>query len=77
MGRLILQKILREVESWDSKDVPTASLAEFAEWQAGFIYLESFGISRWAATLAMQDGKKVLHGYSDAIGRAYGAVYYV
>ena len=76
-GRLILQKILREVESWDSKDVPTASLAEFAEWQADFKHLASFRISRWTATLATQDGKKVLHGFSDASGRAYGAVFYV
>ena len=76
-GRLILQKILREVESWDSKDVPTASLAEFAEWQAEFKHLASFRISRWTATLATQDGKKVLHGFSDASGRAYGAVFYV
>ena len=76
-ARLILQKVLRVVESWDSKDIPTASLNEFAEWQASFRFLESFRITRWTATLETQDGKKILHGYSDSSGRAYGAVYYI
>ena len=76
-ARLILQNVLRKVESWDSKDVPTVLLAEFAEWHADFKHLEAFRISRWTATLATQDGRKVLHGFSDASGRGYGAVYYV
>ena len=76
-ARLILQKVLRRVESWDSKDVPTEYLAEFTEWHAGFARLMEFRISRWTATLETMDGKVTLHGFSDSSGRAYGAVYYV
>ena len=71
------KKDIQKVESWDSKDVPAELLAAFVEWHAEFKFLENFRIPRWTATLATQDGKKVLHGFSDASLRAYGAVYYV
>ena len=76
-ARMILQKVLRQVESWDSKDVPADLLAEFTRWHADFVYLETFRISRWTASLATMDAKPTLHGFSDAGGPAYGAVFYV
>ena len=76
-ARLILQKVLRQVESWDSKDVPAELLAEFVVWHADFTRLQQFRISRWTASLATMDGRKVLHGWSDASGHAYGAVFHV
>ena len=46
-ARLILQQVLRLVESWDSKDIPADFLQQFTEWQADFTHLEAFRISRW------------------------------